>query len=106
MAGWMSRLLSGDGADAENARERLVCRVCGGWIELPAGQVNRAAVDWHAPESAEENERRRLAAELEPFMRRHRAHIPNGEEGIRLYRQRDGGYARVYAGKQEVLGDK
>ena len=67
-------------------RERWICLDCGGWIELPSGQLNRAVEDWHPPGSPEARERDRLAAEINPFIVLHRAH--GKDPGVVLRRVR------------------
>jgi len=86
-------------------KERFVCTECGGWIEFPKGQLNRAVEDWHLPGSAEAHERDRLAAEINPFMARHRAHGKEPGEVLRLVQCRQLRFWMVAASKQESLGD-
>lgn len=85
-------------------RERWVCLECGGWIELPRGQLNRAVEDWHLPGSAEARERDRLAAEINPFIARHRAHGRDPGVVLRIVRPHQLRFWLVDPEKREEFG--
>ena len=81
--------------------ERFVCLFCGGWVEVPRGQLNRATEDWHPAESPEAEERDRLAGELNPYMARHGAHGKDLGEVIRIVRRHQIRFWTVDPAKRE-----
>lgn len=86
-------------------RERIVCIECGGWIEFPRGQMNRAVEDWHPLGSPEAYERDRLAAEINPFIARHRAHGKDPGEVLRFVQWHQMRFWMVMPSKREALGN-
>lgn len=86
-------------------KERFVCLECGGWVEFPRGQLNRAVEDWHPPGSPEARERDRLAGEINPFMARHRAHGKDPGEVLRVVRPHQLRFWMVDPAKREEFGE-